>query len=208
MQVYIVRHGIAEDGEAGMPDGSRALTDKGRRRFRKTARAFARLGHELDLILTSPLVRAVQTAEILAGAVEHRAVAVLEELDPKFEVAALRTAAAKRARKATAIALVGHEPQLSGAIAAFCGVDAADLDLKKGAIVRLDLKKLDDKGPADGRWWLKPRSGGRAKGLPYSAQAARRLRTEARGPSRPKAKRKVTPAPRRRAPAAQPAATT
>ena len=68
MQLYLVRHGIAVDGGEAMPDGSRGLTDKGRRRFHRTARAFGKLGHKLDLILTSPLVRAVQTAEILAGA--------------------------------------------------------------------------------------------------------------------------------------------
>src|SRR6267143_1996147 len=95
MQLYLVRHGIAVDGGEAIPDGSRGLTDKGRRRFHKTARAFGKLGHRLDLILTSPLVRAVQTAEILAGATKHGEVAVLEELDPKFDVATLRTADAK-----------------------------------------------------------------------------------------------------------------
>src|SRR5438874_12508273 len=137
MQLYLVRHGIAVDGGEAMPDGSRGLTDKGRRRFHRTARAFGKLGHKLDLILTSPLVRAVQTAEILAGATKHGEVAVLEELDPKFDVATLRTAVAKRARKSGAVALVGHEPQLSLALAALSGVSPADIDLKKGAIVRV-----------------------------------------------------------------------
>lgn len=188
MQIYIVRHGIAEDGGEGMPDGSRALTGKGRRRFQKTARAFGRLGHKLDLILTSPLVRAVQTAEILAGATDPGEVAVLEELDARFDVAALRAAAAKRAGKAAAVALVGHEPQLSAALAAFCGVKASELDVKKGSIVRVDVVRLDDDKPADGRWWLKPRSGSRAKGLPLSRETARRLREDARRATAPKRK--------------------
>ena len=87
MEIYVVRHGIAVPSEAGIPDRFRPLTSKGRRRFRRTARRFARLGRELDLILTSPLVRAVQTAEILVGAVKNAEVAVLEELDPKSGVA-------------------------------------------------------------------------------------------------------------------------
>src|SRR5262249_33861953 len=53
MELYLVRHGIAEDGGEGVRDGSRALTEKGRRRFQKTARAFGKLGRKLDLILTS-----------------------------------------------------------------------------------------------------------------------------------------------------------
>ena len=195
MQVYIVRHGIAEDGGDGISDGSRSLTGKGRRRFQKTARSFGRLGHKLDLILTSPLVRAVQTAEILAAATEHGEVAVLEELDPKFDVAEMRAAARRRSGKARTVALVGHEPQLSAALAAFCRIKPVDLDLKKGSIVRVDVVRLDDDKPADGRWWLKPRSGSRIKGLPLSADAARRLREDARRASAPKEKR----APRKRA---------
>src|SRR5205085_10560847 len=117
MQLYVVRHGIAVDGGEGMPDASRPLTEKGRRRFQKTARAFGKLGHKLDLILTSPLVRAVQTAEILAGATNYGEVGVLEELDPKFGVEAVRAAIEARAGKARAVAIVGHEPQLSAVLA-------------------------------------------------------------------------------------------
>src|SRR5207248_11499089 len=100
----------------------RPLTEKGRRRFQRTARAFGRLERNLDLILTSPLVRAVQTAEILAGETEHGEVAVLAELDPKFGVDAARAATANRAGEAEAVAIVGHEPQLSSVVAALSGV--------------------------------------------------------------------------------------
>lgn len=170
MQLYVVRHGIAVEGDEGIPDGSRPLTEKGRRRFQKTARAFAKLGHELDLILTSPLVRAVQTAEILAGATDPREVAVLEELDPKFDAAAVRAAIATRAGKARAVAIVGHEPQLSSVLAALSGVPQPDIDLKKGAIVRLDTSMLIDGASVHPRWWLKPK-GTRVKGLPLQKQA-------------------------------------
>src|SRR5437762_13257084 len=105
MEIYLVRHGIAEEGHEKLRDGSRPLTDKGRRRFQKTARAFGKLGRRLDLILTSPLVRAVQTAEILAGETEPGEVAVLAELDPKFDVEAVRNAIASRAGKAEAVAI-------------------------------------------------------------------------------------------------------
>lgn len=183
MQLYVVRHGIAVEGEAGMPDASRPLTEKGRRRFERTARAFGKLGHKLDLILTSPLVRAVQTAEILAGAARHREVGVLEELDPKFDVGALRAAIEARTGKARAVAIVGHEPQLSGLLAALSGTSQADIDLKKGAIVRVDASALSDGAPVDVRWWLKPK-GARAKGLPLQKQARKARRAEE--PAEPK----------------------
>ena len=67
MEIYLVRHGIAVGREEDMPDALRPLTEKGRRRFRKTARAFARLGRKVNLILTSPLVRAVHIEELRAA---------------------------------------------------------------------------------------------------------------------------------------------
>jgi phosphohistidine phosphatase len=169
MQLYVVEHGIAVEGGEGIPDEWRPLTDKGRRRFQKTARAFGKLGRKLDLILTSPLVRAVQTAEILARETEPGEVAVLAELDPKFDVEVLRNAIASRAGKAEAVAIVGHEPQLSSVLAALSGVSQAEIDLENGTIVRVDVSTLTDGASADPRWWLKPK-GTRKKGLPLRKQ--------------------------------------
>jgi phosphohistidine phosphatase len=186
MELYVVRHGIAEDGGEGTPDASRALTDKGRRRFQKTARAFAKRAGRLDLVLTSPLVRAVQTAEILASEDDPREVGVLEELDPRFDVESLRGAIAKRVGKAESIAIVGHEPQLSSLLSALSGVPQGDLDLKKGSIVRVDVDALADGDSVDPRWWLKPRSGARVKGLPLQRDVAKK----AGGDSQPRSRRK------------------
>lgn len=172
MQLYVVGHGIAvESGE--IPDEWRPLTDKGRRRFQRTARAFGKLGRRLDLILTSPLVRAVQTAEILASETEPAEVAVLAELDPKSEIEALRHAIALRADKAEAVAIVGDQAQLSAMLAALAGVSPADIDLEDGAIVRVDVSTLTDGTSADPRWWLKPK-GTRKKGLPLRKHAGER----------------------------------
>ena len=169
LRLYLVRPGLEAEGDQGGRSAYRPLTEKGRRRFQKTARAFARMGCKIDLILTSPLVRAVQTAEILAGAIDHGEVAILEALDPGFEVEAVRRAIAARAGKARAIAIVGHEPQLSSVLAALSGVPRSDLDLKKGAIVRVDAPGFGEGTRADPRWWLKPK-GARVKGLPLRKQ--------------------------------------
>ena len=170
IRLYLVRHGLAIDRAdwEGVPDELRPLTGKGRRRFRKAARAFGKLAGKVDLILTSPLVRAVQTAEILAGEVKHGEVAVLEEL-ASGGVAALLAAVAKRASTGKSVALVGHEPQLSSTLTALAHLgpeESSKLDFRKGAIVRLDVSGLPDAKTAQPRWWVKPRSGARAKGLP------------------------------------------
>src|SRR5438309_12026701 len=98
IRIYLVRHGIAVDpAEKGaLDDYSRPLTARGRRRFRRLARAFARLGEPPDFIFTSPLVRAVQTAEILAGTLRASEVGVLDELRPEAGVGRLLAEAARR----------------------------------------------------------------------------------------------------------------
>jgi phosphohistidine phosphatase len=181
MEIFLVRHGVAVDRESDMPDAFRPLTSKGRRRFRKTARSFARLGCKLDLILTSPLVRAVQTAEILAGEAKYGEVAILEELDPKYSVADLLKAVTKRANGARSVALVGHEPQLSSVLAVLAAVDAETLDVKKGAIVRLDARNPAQRGSGGAFWSLKPRSKTVKKGLPLLKAEAEETKETERG---------------------------
>ena len=187
MELYVVEHGIAVESGEGIPDEWRPLTEKGRRRFQRTARAFGKLGRKLDLILSSPLIRAVQTAEILAGETEPAEVAILAELDPKFDVESARNAIAARAGKAKAVAVVGHEPQLSSVLAMLAGVPREEIELESGSIVRLDVSGLADGAVADPRWWLKPK-GGRKKGLPLSKKSReKRKSAESEGPSEPPA---------------------
>lgn len=187
MELYVVEHGIAVQSGQGIPDEWRPLTEKGRRRFQRTARAFGKLGRKLDLILSSPLIRAVQTAEILAGETEPAEVAILAELDPKFDVESARNAIAARAGKAKAVAVVGHEPQLSSVLAMLAGVPREEIELESGSIVRLDVSGLADGAVADPRWWLKPK-GARKKGLPLSKKSrGKRKSAESEGPSEPPA---------------------
>lgn len=115
MKLYVMRHGPAEEQAHSGVDGDRALTSAGRARVRAVAKALTQLGEEPLLVLTSPLVRAVQTAEIIAldtklgdrgGVVEvRRAVA------PGGDAAALAHALAAESRKR--VMFVGHEPDLS-----------------------------------------------------------------------------------------------
>jgi phosphohistidine phosphatase len=206
IQLYLVRHATAVEGGGSTPDALRPLTTKARKRFHKIARALTRRGAKLDTILTSPLVRAVQTAEILAGEVRYGELAVLAELAPGHTAEALLRAVAARSGKRGSLALVGHGPQLSSVVAALAHLSArqsSSLDLKSGAVVRIDVSDLPAAKTAEPKWWIKPRSGARKKGLPLQEPAAkkragaavRKRRAKAPLPRKPAAKKKSEPRP-------------
>src|SRR3984893_9314183 len=174
IRVYLVRHGIAADPVPEVPDESRPLTAKGRRRFRRAAREFGQIGEPIDHLFTSPLVRAVQTAEILARAVKQDEVGVLEELRPGVPVSKVFAAVAKRVKDGEAVALVGHDPQMSLLVAALAQLDQADaarVDFRKGAIVSIDVDALPP-SRSEPRWNLKPRARAIVEGLPLAKATA------------------------------------
>ena len=72
MRVYLLRHGIAEDGRPGMPDSERALTGEGRRKLRDVIKAAKGAGFAPDLIVSSPYRRCVETADLLAQMLSHK----------------------------------------------------------------------------------------------------------------------------------------
>ena len=168
IRVYLVRHGIAADASPGQPDESRALTAKGRKRFRRAARAFAQRAEDPFDLFTSPLVRAVQTAEIFARAVKQDVVGVLEELRSGARVEDLFAVLERRIRDGQGVALVGHDPQMSRLVVALARLgqaQAAQVQFRKGAIVRIDVDAFPPK-KSEPRWHLKPRSRTFADGLP------------------------------------------
>jgi phosphohistidine phosphatase len=175
IRVYLVRHGISEDPVPGQPDESRPLTPKGRKRFRRTARAFAGLEEEVHHLLTSPLVRAVQTAEILARAIKQDEVGILEELRSGAPVPELLSVLAARIRKDESVALVGHDPQMSRLVVALARLvqpAAGQVEFDKGAIVRIDVDAFPPR-KSEPRWHLRPRSREIAEGLPLTGARRR-----------------------------------
>jgi len=156
-ELYLIRHAIAaERSDAWPDDAKRPLTEDGIDRMRKAARGLARLDVTIDLVLTSPLVRAKQTAEIVAAAIDTRpAVTVIESLAPGASYNALMADLEKHARKSR-IALVGHEPGIGELAARFIGSRHA-IEFKKGAVCRIDLEAIPPAGPGDLRWFMTPR---------------------------------------------------
>ena len=111
MLVYIIRHGHAIDEGPGLSDEARYLSKKGRKIVREVGRVLRSLGVEFDAILTSPLVRAVQTAELLAERTDF--VEVIEALPSLAPGVTPRIAAGELASRGVHVAVVGHEPGLS-----------------------------------------------------------------------------------------------
>jgi len=160
MEIYLLRHGIAEDGQVGQPDAERALTADGKKKLRNVLRAAAAAGVAPSLILTSPYKRAVQTAQIAA-----------EILDYKGEL--LRTKALEpgsspkpvwdeiRVHKdESRILLSGHEPLFSRLTAYLLNAPELQIDFKKGAIACVEVERFTADPHGVLRWYLTPKIAG------------------------------------------------
>src|SRR2546425_6184499 len=156
-ELYLIRHGLAEQsGEQWPDDAKRPLSEEGMSRLRKQVRGLARLGGAVDIVLTSPLVRTRQTAEIIAAGLEPRPqVTSIDSLAPDSSHAALLADLEKHARK-TRIALVGHEPGIGELAARLIGA-RHPIEFKKGAVCRIDVEALPPAGPGALRWFLTPK---------------------------------------------------
>jgi phosphohistidine phosphatase len=155
MKLLLVRHAIAvPSGTPGIADEERPLTNRGRKRFRKAARGLARIVPRPDLLLTSPLPRALETAEIAAGA-WGEVTPTTEPLLAGGQVADVIAAVLARGENGV-VALVGHEPGISKLLAHLVGAAAERLPFKKGGAA---LVAMDDESSGRGRlvWFLPPR---------------------------------------------------
>jgi phosphohistidine phosphatase len=157
MDIYILRHGIAvaRNQKRYKNDADRPLTEEGIDKMRKIARALKNADLRLDLLLSSPWVRARQTADIVAEALGEK-VRLTELLTPEASAAdlinELNTAAPKR------VMLVGHEPALSRLISVLTtGNGDARIELKKGGLCKLTSEELSFSRSATLNWLMTPR---------------------------------------------------
>ena len=157
MELYILRHGIAEDGHAGQPDSERALTPEGKKKLRATLRAARDAGLKPSLILTSPLRRAVQTAQIAAEVLDFkgellRTKALIPASTPRTVWDEVRIH-----KDVDQILLSGHEPLFSSLAAFLLGHPTLQIDFKKGAILRVDLDRFAAEPRGILKWLLIPK---------------------------------------------------
>jgi phosphohistidine phosphatase len=157
MELYILRHGIADEGRAGQADSERALTAEGKKKLRSVLKV-ARLGGVAPtLMITSPLRRAVETADIAVEVLGYkgdvlRSDVLIPSARPEAVWDELRVH-----KDEQQILLAGHEPLFSGLTAYLLQSPNLQVDFKKGAIVRIDLEKFSSEPRGVLKWMLIPR---------------------------------------------------
>lgn len=136
--LLLLRHGIAEERRPDLADGDRGLTGRGRDRSREVVERLVALGLTADRLLSSPLLRARQTAEIAVAAGWAPDLTLAAELAPGGAPLS-RLPQWCEACGGDCLALVGHEPDLSGLAATLIGAPAGCLDLRKAGLIQLQL---------------------------------------------------------------------
>ena len=155
MQLYFLRHGEADWPDWKKSDDERPLTDFGKKEMRDVAKFLARLNVRLNLIVTSPLPRASQTADIAADYLKGK-VRKDELLAPGFGMSELRTVLKRHPAKA--LMLVGHEPDFTTVIS---GLTRASLKLSKGGVALVDVDPDSEEGKL--LWLFPPKIARKAK---------------------------------------------
>ncbi len=151
MKLVVVRHAEAVERSADVREEQRYLTPEGRAFFRKTAETMKNKGIEPDMILTSPLIRAVQTADILAETISYSGrLMVTDDLSPGFGIEDLRQIL-ESWKEAKEIVIVGHEPDLGDVVASLLSLPAG-FAFKKGSAVKLKVDTEDTGKPAAFKW--------------------------------------------------------
>ena len=159
MELYILRHGIAEERGKG-DDAARALTAEGREKLRRVLEQAGKAKVEPSLILTSPYRRALETAEMAAKILRYgKKIVQTDVLLPEAAPDAFWEEVRRR-RHEGALLAAGHEPMLSASAAWILGAPGVKIDLKKGALVRIDLHRFGLQPQGVLRWMLTQRLAG------------------------------------------------
>jgi phosphohistidine phosphatase len=155
LRVYILRHATAEVRGPGVLEANRQLTPEGKLELKAVLKQAYAAGVSPEAILTSPWSRALETARMAGKALQCERVvetrALLPDVPPAKVLKEIRAI-----RNAKAVMVAGHEPQLSR-LAAFLLEAPVAIDLKKSALMRIDI--LEKEGPPRGvlKWMLTPR---------------------------------------------------
>lgn len=160
VQIHLLRHGIAEEGRAGLSDADRALTADGMRKLRSVLKVARSVGLAPGLILSSPYKRALQTAEIAAKELGYtesilQTHALTPDSSPQAVWEELRVH-----RNEQSVLLAGHEPLFSTLTAFLLASPAMLVDFKKGALARIDVESFGAQPRGVLRWMFTARLAG------------------------------------------------
>jgi phosphohistidine phosphatase len=156
MQIYLLRHGIAEDARPGLRDFDRALTPEGGAKLRRVLERARAAGAVPTLILSSPLRRALQTAQLAAEVLRYsgrilRTRALIPDAPPAEAWAEIRGHGHE-----PALLLASHEPLMSSLAAFLLDSPTLVLDMKKAALVRIDCERSGPSPSGVLKWMLTP----------------------------------------------------
>ena len=154
MELYLFRHGIAEDAKPGRPDANRALTDEGKKKVADVVKAARRAGVEPSLIVSSPYVRAVETARIATEVFEYKRDVVRTEALVPSGAPEKVWAELRDYREEAAVLLAGHEPLLSHLVSFLLASPALRVEMKKAALVRIDVESFGAMPHGTLRWMI------------------------------------------------------
>lgn len=162
MELYLFRHGIAHNAQPGSLDSSRELTAEGREKTAAVAKAARRAGVRPSLIVSSPYIRARQTAEIAAEELGYEEpVLQIDSLVPHGAPQAvwqdLRDHALLDQIGEASVLLTGHEPLMSQLAAFLLNAPSLRVDMKKSALIRIDVESLSGTPHGTLRWMIIPR---------------------------------------------------
>ena len=157
MEIYILRHGLAEEAHSGMRDADRPLTPEGTKKLLPVLRRARAIDVQPPVILTSPYRRARETAEVAAETLrgEPKLVesgSLIPDSSPEAVWDEIRNHKSEKQ-----IMVVGHEPLLSSVYAYLMGAASAQIDVKKGSLGRIDVDRFTGQPRGVLRWLIHPK---------------------------------------------------
>lgn len=158
MNLYILRHAIAvQRGSATYPNDDRPLTQEGIKKMKKEAQCFPSLIGSIDVIYSSPLQRATETAHIAAKSLRaEKNIVLTDALLPSADESEI-FAVLNREKGLKNVMIVGHEPHLSYVTSVLLGVEHSVIELKKGALCCVAISGAVKKGNGQLLWLLQPK---------------------------------------------------
>jgi phosphohistidine phosphatase len=157
VEILLLRHGIAADARPGQPDADRALTGEGKQKLRALLRRLRKAGVRPALILSSPYLRARQTAEIAREILAPDAIivparALTPGASPQEAWDEIRLYSNQ-----PSVLCASHEPLCSQLAAFLLGAPEINVDFKKGALMRIDVENSSPRPRGTLRWLVSPR---------------------------------------------------
>ncbi|MGD1094794.1 MAG: phosphohistidine phosphatase SixA [Bryobacteraceae bacterium] len=157
MEIYLLRHGIAEDHASSGRDSDRRLTEEGRQKLRKVLERAHGAGVSPEVILSSPYKRAVETAEIAANELDYEGkILRVDALTPDSSPLRIWNEIREH-RDAVSILLAGHEPVFSATVASMLGSAREMVEFKKGGLVRIDVDAFGSEARGILQWMITPK---------------------------------------------------